>query len=60
MPEVTALFEIAALVYFVSMRQISIIDSAIAHNVANVEHLSSPADTEWRSGGAPCCTDVIV
>jgi hypothetical protein len=38
MPEVTALFEIAALVYFGLMRQISVIDSAIAHNVANVEH----------------------
>ena len=34
MPEVTALFEIAALVYFGLMRQILITDSAIAHNVA--------------------------
>ena len=35
MPEFTALFEIAALVYFGLMRQISVTDSAIAHNVAN-------------------------
>jgi len=37
MAEVIALFEIAALVYFMFMRQISVIDSAIAHNVAKVE-----------------------
>ena len=43
MPEVTALFEIAALVYFGLMRQIWITDSAIAHNVANCRTCWSPA-----------------
>ncbi len=43
MPEVTALFEIAALVYFGLLPQISVTDSAIAHNVANCRTWSSPA-----------------
>jgi len=52
MPEVTALFEIAALVYFGLMRQILIIDSAIAHNVANcrTSELSYGALTMLHSG----------
>ena len=43
MPEVTALFEIDALVYFGLLRQIWITDSAIAHNVANCRTCESPA-----------------
>ena len=43
MPEVTALFEIVALVYFGVLRQISVIDCAIAHNVANCRTYASPA-----------------
>ena len=43
MPEVTALFETAALVYFGLMRQILITDSAIAHNSAKGRTYASPA-----------------
>ena len=53
MPEVTALFEIAALVYFGLMRQISVTDSAIAHNNAKGRTKSSPARL-FASGEAPC------
>ena len=36
-------FEIAALVYFGVLRQISVMNSAIAHNVANCRTYASPA-----------------